>query len=148
MGYRSWLSHCNRGASQEVQVWRKPCVAWQGNAMLRVTVHEDGAVCRLELAGRLGGPWVAETEQAWHSSSCPDKQIEVDMRQVTGVDDAGRDLLSAMHQAGARLVAAGVAMTALIEEITGKQTSIAPSGSRAESGFPADQRSRIRRGGK
>ena len=89
--------------------------------MLRVTVHEDGTLCRLELAGRLGGPWVAETEHAWRSSSGSDKQIEVDMRQVTAVDDAGRDLLSAMHQAGARLVAEGVAMTALVEEITGKQ---------------------------
>ena len=116
--------------------------------MLRVTVYEDGMVCRLELAGRLGGPWVAETEHAWRSSSCSDKQIEVDMRQVTGVDDAGRELLSAMHQAGARLVAEGVAMTALVEEIAGKQASIAPSGGRGERGLPADQRSRIRRGSK
>ena len=89
--------------------------------MLRVTVHEDGRLCRLELAGRLGGPWVAETEHAWRLSSFPEKQIEVDMRQVTGVDDAGRKLLSAMHQAGARLIAVGVAMTTLVEEITGKQ---------------------------
>ena len=89
--------------------------------MLRVTVHEDGTLCRLELAGRLGGPWVAETEHAWRSSSCSDKQIEVDMRQVTAVDDAGRDLLSAMHQAGARFVVEGVELTALVEEITGNQ---------------------------
>jgi hypothetical protein len=94
--------------------------------MLRVTIHEDGRVCRLALAGRLGGPWVAETEHAWRSSSCPDKQIEVDMRQVTGVDDAGRELLSAMHQAGARLVAEGVAMTALVQEITGEITGKQP----------------------
>jgi hypothetical protein len=52
------------------------------------------------------------------------------MRQVTAVDGAGRELLSAMHQAGARLVAQGVEMAALIEEITGKQASIAPSGRR------------------
>ena len=89
--------------------------------MLRVTVHEDGRLCRLELAGKLGGPWVAETEHVWRSSSCADKQIEIDMRQVTGIDAAGRDLLVAMHQAGARLVADGVAMTALVEEITGNQ---------------------------
>jgi hypothetical protein len=89
--------------------------------MLRVTVHEDRTLCRLELAGKLGGPWVAETKNAWRSSSCSDRQIEIDMRQVTGVDDAGRDPLSAMHQAGARLVAEGVAMAALVEEITGKQ---------------------------
>ena len=89
--------------------------------MLRVTVHQDGTVCRLELAGRLVGPWVAETEDAWRSSSCLDEEIEVDIRQVMGVDDAGRKLLSAMHQAGARLIAQGVEMTALVEEITGSQ---------------------------
>jgi hypothetical protein len=114
--------------------------------MLRVTVHEDGAVCRLELAGRLGGPWVAETEHAWRSSSCPDKQIEVDMRQVTAVDGAGRELLSAMHQAGARLLAEGVAMRALIEEITGQQPF--NSTKRQLRRSPADQRSRIRRDSK
>jgi hypothetical protein len=89
--------------------------------MLRVSVHEDGARCRLELAGKLAGPWVAETERVWRSSYCANKQIEVDVRQVTGVDEAGRKLLSTMHQAGARLIAEGVAMTALIEEITGNQ---------------------------
>jgi len=45
------------------------------------------------------------------------------MREVRGIDAAGRDLLVAMHQAGARLVADGVAMTALLEEITGPQSS-------------------------
>ena len=94
--------------------------------MLRVTVHENGTLCRLELAGRLGGPWVAETEHAWRSSVCPDKQIEVDIKQVTGVDNAGRELLAAMHQAGARLVAQGVAMTALVQEITGEITGKQP----------------------
>ena len=90
--------------------------------MLRVTVHEDGTLCRLELAGKLGGPWVAETEHVWRSSSCANKQIEVDVRQVTGIDEAGRNLLSAMHQAGARLIAEGVEMSALAEEIIGEQT--------------------------
>jgi hypothetical protein len=89
--------------------------------MLRITVHEDGGQCRLELAGRLGGPWVTETENVWRSAPCSGKEIEIDMRQVTAVDDAGRGLLSAMHHAGARLVAVGVEMTALVDEITGKQ---------------------------
>ena len=91
--------------------------------MLRITVHEDGGQCRLVLAGKLGGPWVAETENAWLSARCLGKEIEVDMRQVTGVDDAGRELLAAMHRAGACFTAKGLAMTALIEEITGKQPS-------------------------
>ena len=54
-----------------------------------------------------------------------DKQIEVDMREVTAVDAAGRELLAAMHQAGSRVVAEGVEMTALVDEITGKQPSTA-----------------------
>ena len=91
--------------------------------MLRITVHEDGGQCRLELAGKLGGPWVAETKNVWLSTPCLGKEIEVDMRQVTGVDNAGRELLAAMHRAGARFTAKGLAMAALIVEITGKQPS-------------------------
>ena len=90
--------------------------------MLRITVHQDGGQCRLALAGKLGGPWVGEMESVWRSAPCLGQQIEVDMREVTGVDDAGRELLAAMHKAGVCLTAQGVAMTALIEEITGKQS--------------------------
>jgi hypothetical protein len=92
-----------------------------GKAMLRITVHQDGGQCRLELAGKLGGPWVAETVNVWLSAHCSGKEIEVDMREVTGVDAAGRELLAAMHKAGVCFTAQGVAMTALIDEITGKQ---------------------------
>jgi hypothetical protein len=94
--------------------------------MLRITIHRDGTLCRLKLAGRLGGPWVPETEKAWRSALCSaTKQIEIDMKEVTAVDDDGRELLAAMHQAGARLVAQGVEMTALVEEIAGKQPRLA-----------------------
>ena len=94
-----------------------------GNAMLRITVHVDGDRCRLQLSGRLCGPWVDETANVWHPALSSGKEIEVDIREVTGIDAAGRDLLVAMHVAGARLVAEGVAMTALLEEITGEQAS-------------------------
>jgi hypothetical protein len=90
-------------------------------AMLRIMLHQDGTQCRLELAGKLCGAWVGETEGVWRSASCAGKEIEVDMREVTGVDGAGRELLAAMHHTGARLIAKGVWMTALIEEIVGTQ---------------------------
>jgi hypothetical protein len=91
--------------------------------MLRITVHVDGERCRLQLSGRLCGPWVDETANVWHAALSSGKEIEVDMREVRGIDAAGRDLLVAMHEAGARLIADGVAMTALLEEITGEQAS-------------------------
>jgi hypothetical protein len=90
--------------------------------MLRITLHQESERCRLELSGKLYGPWVGETETVWRSAACSGKRIEVDMREVTGVDDAGYKLLAAMHDAGADFVAQGVAMTTLIDEITGKQT--------------------------
>ena len=43
------------------------------------------------------------------------------MKELTGVDDAGRELLAAMHQAGARFVVQGAAMAALVKQIAGKQ---------------------------
>jgi hypothetical protein len=42
------------------------------------------------------------------------------MREVTGVDEAGWWPLKAMNEAGARLIAKGVATKAFVEEITGK----------------------------
>ena len=122
-------------------------------AMLRITVHEEGGQCRLELAGKLGGPWVAETENVWHSAPCSGKEIEVDMREVTGVDDAGRELLAAMHRAGACFTAKGLAMTALIEEITGEKTGEitgkqplnATARQRRKKSLPKNEDSRTRR---
>lgn len=92
--------------------------------MLRITVDENGSLCRLKLAGKLAGPWVPETEKAWRSTLCSTtKQIEIDIKEVTAVDDDGRELLATMHRSGAHLVAQGVEMTALVEEIVGKQGS-------------------------
>ena len=90
--------------------------------MLRINLHQDGRQSRLELAGKLCGPWVDETEGVWRSAEVSGKEIEVDIRAVTGIDTAGRKLLAAMHHAGARLIAKGVWMTALIEEIIGEQS--------------------------
>ena len=85
--------------------------------MLRITIHEDGKVSRLELAGKLEGPWVSETEKAWRASLQPDQKLEIDLRQLTSVDNAGRDLLTAFHRSGACLIVEGVWMTALIGDL-------------------------------
>jgi hypothetical protein len=88
--------------------------------MLRITVHENGALWRLHLAGTLAGAWVAETENTWRSAPASGRRVEIDLRDVTCIDRSGRCLLQAMNQAGARFIAKGVAMEALVEEITGK----------------------------
>ena len=77
----------------------------------------------MELAGRLEGPWVAETENAWRASLRPGRKIEVDLRRMTGIDNAGRGLLAAIHLAGACLIAEDVWTTALIDELISQQPS-------------------------
>jgi hypothetical protein len=94
-----------------------------GLKMLRITIHGDGTLWRLHLSGRLAGAWVAETEHAWRSAPVG-SAVEIDMSEVTGTDEAGRCLLHEMGEAGAWFIAKGVAMKALVEEITRK-----PSGS-------------------
>ena len=88
--------------------------------MLRITVQEDGALWRMQLAGRLEGAWVAETENTWRSATVSGRRVEIDMREVTWIDEGGRCLLQSMNEAGALFITKGVAMEALIEEITGK----------------------------
>jgi hypothetical protein len=116
--------------------------------MLRITVDQDDTSCRLKLAGRLCGLWVAETKRVWRSSPCLGKQIEVDLRELTSIDDYGRELLSAMYQAGARLVVEGVWMKGLIEEITADQPIHAPMGQSRKKKVPADPCSKSRRNNK
>jgi outer membrane protein TolC len=89
--------------------------------MLRITVHVDEKNGRIEAAGKIGGPWAAELENAWHSVQAPGKKIEIDLRDVTGVDAGGWHLLEQMHRAGARLVVSGVMMKALLDEIVERQ---------------------------
>jgi hypothetical protein len=88
--------------------------------MLRITVQDGSAPWRLHLAGKLAGAWVAETEKTWRSPPVCGRRVEVDLREVTWIDDSGLRLLQAMNQAGARFIVKGVAMEALVEEITGK----------------------------
>ena len=116
----SWPYRVISGAADvyELRRFGTPRAIHSGDDMLRITIHEDNKVCRLELAGRLEGLWVAETENAWRLSLGPDRKIEVDLRQLTGVDNAGRDLLAAIHLAGACLIVEGVWLTALIGDLT------------------------------
>jgi outer membrane protein len=84
--------------------------------MLRVTVVEEQETWRLKLEGRLAGDAVAEAAKTW-AAAPEEKRVEVDLRGLTCADLAGHELLRRMHAAGASLVAQGVAMKALVEDV-------------------------------
>jgi anti-anti-sigma regulatory factor len=89
--------------------------------MLRITIHDIPQTVTFQLEGRLAGPWVQELAACWLATlgQHPGSAVRVDLTAVTFVDAAGKEVLSAMHDRGAELVAAGCLMKAVVAEITG-----------------------------
>jgi hypothetical protein len=71
------------------------------------------------LEGRLAGEWVKELERCWRqeTGTPPPPRLLVEMRDVGFVDEEGRKLLRLMAPAGAELIAVGLMMKAIVEEI-------------------------------
>ncbi len=69
--------------------------------------HDSSSTFRFELRGCLEGAWVQEFRQAWVTarSVLQGKELVIDVAGLTGIDDNGVRLLSAMRDAGARLCA-------------------------------------------
>jgi membrane fusion protein, multidrug efflux system len=85
--------------------------------MLKITADRDER--RLVLEGSLAGPWVDTLDECWRRARTTHEatQIAVDLTDVTFVDPRGKELLAAIHKAGAALFANGTMNTVLIEEI-------------------------------
>lgn len=86
--------------------------------MFRITVSEDGSEQRWILQGRLVEPWVGDVEAKWRERNRRDTcRYVVDLTEVTLIDKSGEKLLRAMWRAGADLIARGVYLRYLVEDI-------------------------------
>jgi hypothetical protein len=87
--------------------------------VLRITTDMTQGAATLILEGRLAGIWVSELERCWHTvrAARPGQSICIDMRSLTFVDAAGKQLLADMYKFGADLVASGCWMKSVVEEI-------------------------------
>ena len=70
--------------------------------------HDGTTTFRFQLVGELAGPWVTDLEHAWQTANSimRDKQLVLDVSDLTGADAPGVRLLQSMLKAGARLVSA------------------------------------------
>ena len=93
--------------------------------MLRITTAEDPEAKTFLLEGKLAGPWVQELEACWRNDATGPPGRRIDLREVTFIDAAGKDLLARLHQDGAELVAVDCMTRAIIETITRKHWSAA-----------------------
>jgi hypothetical protein len=87
--------------------------------MLKITIHNDAVVASFILEGTLTGEWVKELERCWRQEAAAPSapRIQVELRDVGFVDEEGRELLRLMAKAGAELIAVGLVMKAIVEEI-------------------------------
>jgi len=91
--------------------------------MLKITILDSAAELCFRLEGKLSGAWVAELRQSWQTamSTTVGRRTVCDLAEVDFVDEAGQDLLAAMHDAGVELKASTPLMSALVDEISGRQ---------------------------
>lgn len=87
--------------------------------MLKITIEASESVVRLKLEGALAGSWVQELETCWRLArqSFRSLPMDIDLTGCASVDEAGRYLLSLLHENGTRLIPGGVAMDGLVAAI-------------------------------
>ena len=101
--------------------------------MLRITIHKHSVATKLDLEGRLAGPWVEELKCCWERvAGSPRSQVLVDLTGVTFIDPKGKALLAQLWRQGARLHAVGCLTRCIVEEITKADRAGAPCSSRKD----------------
>ncbi|HEY3153051.1 MAG TPA: hypothetical protein VGK65_15445 [Candidatus Binatia bacterium] len=85
--------------------------------MLKITTHADAGRIILELEGRVTGPWVEELKACWQRVAIGNRQVDVILKEVTFIDEAGRKLLADMHRQRVTLTGTGCMTKGIIEEI-------------------------------
>ena len=86
--------------------------------MFRVTIKKGDSSEVWELEGKLSGESVSELNRLWKERS-PQAGIrtEVNLKAVSYIDLAGKQLLSEMHGEGAEVKGCGCMVRAFVEEI-------------------------------
>ena len=87
--------------------------------MLKITLHDSASEFRLNLEGRLAGPWVRELELCWRtaSSTTAGRRNVVDLADVDFVDAAGEELLVSLHAQGVELLGDTPLICAMLEQV-------------------------------
>jgi anti-anti-sigma regulatory factor len=87
--------------------------------VLKITMTETPAERRWVLQGGLVGPWVSELRTTWKRDHKTEdaRACIVDLNDVTCIDKSGERLLRAMCKKGAQLVARGLYIKHVVEQL-------------------------------
>jgi hypothetical protein len=107
--------------------------------VLKITIMETATETRWIVQGRLVGPWVSELRTTWKTThGDQDKRTcVIDLNDVTFIDKGGERLLRVLAKEGAQLIASGVYIQHVLEEVN---NSCRPSAERMRRNSSADGR--------
>jgi len=96
--------------------------------MLRITIKKDDSSEVWELEGKLSGEWVCELNRLWKERSPQTGSTEVNLKSVSYIDPAGKELLAEMRQQGAEIKGCGCMVRAFVEEIMRRKRAVDANG--------------------
>jgi anti-anti-sigma regulatory factor len=87
--------------------------------VLKITIMETATDRRWIVQGRLVGPWVSELRTTWKRAhkSQDNRTCIIDLNDVTFIDKSGERLLRAMSKKGAQLIARGLYVRHVLEQL-------------------------------
>ena len=87
--------------------------------MLKITTVETSTDRRWIVQGRLVGPWVSELRTTWKEAHRGEdkRACIIDLNDVTFIDKSGERLLRAMCKKGAQLIARGLYVKHVLEQL-------------------------------
>ena len=93
--------------------------------MLRITVHNNEQTVRLQLEGRLAGPWLEELDETFKRALASERQqtIEVDLTGLIAIDRGGKTYLESMHQRGVEFIVGDCETKSIVDEIASKSAT-------------------------
>jgi anti-anti-sigma regulatory factor len=88
--------------------------------MLRITVHDRPEALTIQLEGRLAGSSVQVLHECWQNTLARPRQknLCVDLTEVTSIDAAGRSYLATLHGEGVKFIASDCLTKDIVDEIT------------------------------
>ena len=85
--------------------------------VIRISCHNESAMMRLVLEGKLAGACVDELDKCWQQTSSNGAPLLIDLTSVSYVDERGKQLLKRMHDHGVKLFSRRLLSKCVIAEI-------------------------------
>ena len=87
--------------------------------MLMITEERKDGLLTFRLAGAIAGDWAHEFERCWNdaTNSCDSCRVIVELKEVTFVDDKGKEVLGEMMRKGCQMIGFDVLTKSIVEEI-------------------------------